>query len=57
MIKTISMILKKYPLSIPYLLDRRLSIPEISPVLKKANVVHFIDFLLIGGSASEFATN
>lgn len=46
------MIINKYPLSIPYILDRRISIPELSPVLKKANVVHFIDFLFIGGSVS-----
>lgn len=49
------MIIHKYPLSIPYILDRKIRLPEIA-VLKKSNIVPFLDFFFLGSTLTEFSS-
>ncbi|KAL4429870.1 hypothetical protein ABPG74_022893 [Tetrahymena malaccensis] len=55
-IKLLQMFMQKYPLTIPYILEKRIKIPEFS-IFKKNNIISFLDFLIVGGSISEFTSN
>lgn len=56
LVRMLQTLMRKYPLVIPYLLDRRIRVPEFA-IFKKASVISFLDFLVVAGTVSEFASN
>ena len=46
--------MNKYPLIIPYLLEKKVTIPEISIFTKTSNTLTFIDFLVVSATLTEF---
>lgn len=55
-IKLLQMLMQKYPLTVPYILEKLIKMPEFS-IFTKNNVVSFLDFFIIGGPVSEFTNN
>lgn len=55
-VRSLSTLMRKYPLIVPYLLERRIKVPEFT-VFKKANVISFFDFLLVGGALTDTTSN
>lgn len=55
LIHSLTTLMRKYPLVIPYILERRVDIPEFAVIFKQGNSsLTFLDFLLVSGSISAF---